>query len=448
MSELISIHKVRDETPYAVRNQNGRAPVMPAKQRLFTAFLIAATLLGIVVGWLCNRSLIPETALQVAANLSIVTDAFLRLIKMVIAPLVFASLVSAIARMGTAAEIGRIGIKAMAWFLGASCVSLIVGLAMAHWLQPGVGLHYLVAKEQASTATASSGNVEGFSLADFITHLIPRSIFEAMAANEILQIVVFSVFIGMAAAALKEKASQFVELVEQLAAIMFKVTDYVMKTAPLAIFAALASSISVHGIGIVGTYARFVAGFYLSLGILWAVLIAALTFIVGRRGLGLLYGIRHTVLLAFATSSSEAAYPRLLEQLVDFGIPRRIASFVLPLGYSFNLDGAMMYCAFAILFIAQAYGVTLTLAQQIALFGLLIVTTKGVAGVPRAAIAVIAVTLHYFKLPESGIALVLAVDHILDMGRSATNIVGNSVAAAVVSTWEGTGERTSQRNSS
>jgi Na+/H+-dicarboxylate symporter len=419
--------------------------VMPGKHRLFTAFLVAATLLGIVVGWLCNRSLSPEKAVEVAANLSIVTDAFLRLIKMVIAPLVFASLVSAIARMGSAVEIGRIGIKTMAWFLGASCVSLMIGLLMAHWLQPGAALHLPVVDTQTSPVVTSSGNAGSFVLADFMTHLIPRSIIEAMVANEILQIVVFSIFIGAAAAALKEKALLFVELVEQLAAIMFKMTDYVMKAAPLAIFAALASSISVHGIGIVGTYARFVGGFYLSLGILWALLTAALVFIIGPRGLGLLYSIRHTVLLAFATSSSEVAYPRLLEQLVDFGIPRRIASFVLPLGYSFNLDGAMMYCAFAILFIAQAYGIELTLAQQIALFGLLIVTTKGVAGVPRAAIAVIAVTLHYFKLPDSGIALVLAVDHILDMGRSATNIVGNSVAAAVVANWESAAERISPR---
>nr|WP_184667724.1 dicarboxylate/amino acid:cation symporter [Rhodanobacter sp. A1T4] len=419
---------------------------MLGRQRLFTVFILAATVLGIVVGWLCNRSLPSEKALEVAANLSIITDAFLRLIKMVIAPLVFASLVSAIARMGNATEIGRVGIKTMAWFLGASCISLMVGLVMAHWLQPGAALHLHV-DAQVSPVAVSSSNAESFGLTDFMTHLIPRSIVEAMANNEILQIVVFSIFIGTAAAALREKASKLVELVEQLAAIMFKMTDYVMKTAPLAIFAALASSICLHGIGIVDTYARFVAGFYLSLGILWALLIAALVVTVGPRGLRLISSIRHTVLLAFATSSSEAAYPRLLEQLVDFGIPRRIASFVLPLGYSFNLDGAMMYCTFAILFIAQAYGIELTLAQQVALFGLLIVTTKGVAGVPRAAIAVIAVTLHYFKLPESGIALVLAVDHILDMGRSATNIVGNSVAAAVVATWEGAAEPPPQSDS-
>jgi Na+/H+-dicarboxylate symporter len=416
---------------------------MPAKQRWFTACLVAATLLGIAFGWFCNRSLAPERLEDVAGGLAIITVAFLRLIKMIIAPLVFASLVSAIARMGGAGQIGRVGFKTLVWFLGASCVSLTIGLAMAHWLAPGVALRALI-HAQGSPAAAIEIEPAGFSMADFMAHLVPRSIVEAMAGNEILQIVVFSIFFGTAAAALKEKVQPLIELVEQLAAVMFKVTDYVMKTAPLAIFAALASSICVHGIGIVGTYARFVAGFYLSLGVLWVVLMAALVLIIGPRALRLLAGIRQTVLLAFATSSSEAAYPRLLEELVAFGIPRNIATFVLPLGYSFNLDGAMMYCTFAILFIAQAYGIELSLAQQITLFGVLMLTTKGMAGVPRAAVAVIAVTLHYFHLPDSGIALVLAVDHLLDMGRSATNIVGNAVGAAVVASWEGQIETPSQ----
>jgi Na+/H+-dicarboxylate symporter len=378
-----------------------------------------------------------EQSVAVAADLGVVTEAFLRLIRMIIAPLVFASLTSAVARMGGAAEIGRVGIRTLAWFVAASCVSLTVGLLMAHWLQPGAALHAMPAFAQLPATTASAGAASGFSLTDFMIHLIPRSIVEAMADNEILQIVVFSILIGLAAASLKDKAQGFVELVESLAAVMFKMTDYVMKVAPLAIFAALASSICLHGIGIMGTYARFVAGFYLSLVILWVLLLGALSLIVGSRSVRLLVSIRQTVLLAFATSSSEAAYPRLLEQLVAFGIPRRIASFVLPLGYSFNLDGAMMYCTFAILFIAQAYGVELSMGQQITLFGLLMLTTKGLAGVPRAAIAVIAVTLHYFHLPDAGLALVLAVDHVLDMGRSATNIVGNSVAATVVASWEG-----------
>lgn len=415
-------------------------------KRWLTLALITATLLGVTVGWLCNRSLSPEQAAQVAANLSLVTDAFLRLIKMIVAPLVFASLVSAIARMGGASEIGRVGLKALVWFVGASIVSLTVGLLMAHGLAPGVSLHASGSFAQVPSATASDGS--SLSLAEFMTHLIPRSIIEAMAGNEILQIVVFSLFIGTAAASLKEQSLRFVELIEQLATVMFRVTDYVMKAAPLAIFAALASSICLHGIGIMGTYARFVAGFYLSLGLLWLILLAALSLIIGKRSLRLLASIRQTVLLAFATSSSEAAYPRLLEQLVAFGIPRRIASFVLPLGYSFNLDGAMMYCTFAILFIAQAYGVELSLVQQITLFGLLMLTTKGLAGVPRAAIAVVAVTLHYFHLPDAGLALVLAVDHVLDMGRSATNIVGNSVAAAVVASWEGQLQAPSEASSS
>jgi Na+/H+-dicarboxylate symporter len=403
---------------------------MPARQRWFTAGLIAATVLGIVFGWLCNRTLTPPQNVDMVAGLSIVTDAFLRLIRMIIAPLVFASLVPAIARMGGAREIGRIGARALVWFIGASCLSLTIGLLMGHWLQPGAALHLMVAPGTTQAHEAS------FTFADFMTHLVPRSIVEAMAGNEILQIVVFSVFVGTAAAALKEKVQLFVTAVEQLAQIMFKLTDYVMTAAPLAIFAALSAAICAHGIGMLGTYAGFVGGFYLSLLILWALLVAALLLIVGRRGLDLLGSVRQPILLAFATSSSEAAYPRLLEKLVAFGVPQRIASFVLPLGYSFNLDGAMMYCSFAIVFIAQAYGIELTLAQQLTLFGLLIVTTKGVAGVPRAAIAVIALTLHYFKLPDSGVALVLAVDHVLDMGRSATNILGNTVAAAVVARWE------------
>ena len=402
---------------------------MRASRRAFTYALVAATLLGILAGWACNRALTPQQAASVAADLSIITEAFLRLIRMIIAPLVFSTLVAAIARMGGAAEIGRVGAKALGWFLGASCVSLTIGLLLARALQPGAALHLA-----ASTAANQAG--APLTVTTFMTHLIPASIAAAMADNEILQIVVFSLFFGIAAAALKDQALKVVELLEQVAAIMFKVTDYVMLTAPLAIFAALASTISVHGIGILGTYARFVGGFYLGLGVLWAVLVVALLLIVGKRSRGLIARIRQPTLLAFATSSSEAAYPRLLEALVAFGIPRRIASFVLPLGYSFNLDGSMMYCTFAILFLAQAHGIPLTLAQQITLFGLLIVTTKGVAGVPRAALAVVAVTLHYFAIPDSAIALVIAVDHVLDMGRSATNVVGNSVAAAVVAKWE------------
>jgi Na+/H+-dicarboxylate symporter len=352
---------------------------------------------------------------------------------MIIAPLVFSTLVSGIAHMEDAGAVGRVGVKALGWFIGASIVSLTIGLLMVHLLQPGAGLRLAVpdAGHAAAAVDASKFTVRGF-----ITHLVPASIFEAMANNEILQIVVFSIFVGTAVATLDERAPQILALVENIAAIMLKVTGYVMRTAPFAIFAALAATVATQGLDVLVTYARFVGGFYLSLALLWALLIGVLVVIVGRRGLKLAAAIRSPALLAFSTASSEAAYPRTLEELQRWGVSRRVASFVLPLGYSFNLDGSMMYCTFATLFIAQVYGVGLSIGQQVTMLFLLMVTSKGMAGVPRASLVVIAATLAYFRLPEAGLLLILAVDHLLDMGRSATNVVGNSVAAAVVARWE------------
>jgi Na+/H+-dicarboxylate symporter len=257
-----------------------------------------------------------------------------------------------------------------------------------------------------------------------------------MAKNEILQIVVFSIFVGTAVATIDEKAPAVLALVEQAAAIMLKVTGFVMRLAPLAIFAALSATIAKEGLAVLVTYAKFIGGFYLSLAILWTLLLGAGFLVVGRRIPGLVNAARDPAVLAFSTASSEAAYPRLLERLVAFGIPRRIVSFVLPLGYSFNLDGSMMYCTFATLFIAQVYGIELSIAQQVTMLLLLMITSKGMAGVPRASLVVIAATLTFFKLPEAGLLLILGVDHVLDMGRSATNVIGNSVAAAVVGKWE------------
>jgi Na+/H+-dicarboxylate symporter len=398
--------------------------------RTFTIILIASIVFGIACGWCCNHYLTVEQARGVAAQLSIVTTVFLRLIRMIIAPLIFATLTSAIARMQGAAEIGRVGLKAMVWFVGASCVSLALGWALAVLLQPGAGIALPMAD------AARSVDASHFTLNEFVTHLVPRSIFEAMADNEILQVVVFSVFFGVAMAALKEKAARAAALCEELAAIMLRITDYVMKAAPIAIFAALAATVATQGIGILGGYARFIGGYYAGLAILWALLAAVLVALVGRRAFQLLGAIREATLLAFATASSEVAYPRLLEQLVAFGASRRITSFVLPLGYSFNLDGAMMYCAFAIAFIAQAYGIEIPIGQQLAGFAMLMIATKGLAGVPRAATVVVAAMLPFFQLPDAGMLLVLAVDQILDMGRSATNVVGNAVAVTAVCRWE------------
>jgi Na+/H+-dicarboxylate symporter len=400
--------------------------------RIFTAFVVGAMLLGVLVGWLVNTGLPAESAKAVAENLSIITDVFLRLIKMIIAPLVFSTLVAGIAHMGDASEIGRVGIKTIGWFILASITSLTIGLIMVHLIHPGSGLSLTAAAGEA----APSLDMSKFTLREFVTHIVPSSIFDAMARNEILQIVVFSVLIGTAVSAIDDKAPAVLELVEQVAAIMLKVTGYVMRTAPLAIFAALAASIATQGLDVLATYAKFVIGFYGSLALLWALLVVVAVLIVGPRALKLMAQIRSPALLAFSTASSEAAYPRTLEELQKWGISRKVASFVLPLGYSFNLDGSMMYCTFAVMFIAQVYGIELSIGQQITMLLLLMVTSKGMAGVPRASLVVIAATLTFFQLPEAGLLLILAVDHLLDMGRSATNVIGNSVAAAVVAKWE------------
>jgi Na+/H+-dicarboxylate symporter len=335
--------------------------------------------------------------------------------------------------MGDIAALGRVGIRAVAWFILASLVSLTLGLILVNLLQPGVGLDLPI-----PPATAASGvEASGFSLKDFVTHLVPASIFEAMSTNEILPIVIFSIFIGVAITAVGERARPLVRGVEALVAVMLQVTDYVMRFAPFAVFTAVASAIAEEGPEILFTFGKFVGSFYLGLAILWILLIAAAFVIVGPRTRHLVRYIRDPIVLAFSTASSEAAYPRTLEALDRFGVPPRIASFVLPLGYSFNLDGSMMYMTFATIFIAQAYGIDLTLGQEITMLLVLMITSKGMAGVPRASLVVIAATMAMFNIPEAGLLLILAVDHFLDMGRSATNVVGNAVASSVVARWEG-----------
>jgi Na+/H+-dicarboxylate symporter len=258
-----------------------------------------------------------------------------------------------------------------------------------------------------------------------------------MSTNEILPIVIFSLFFGVALTAIGERGRPIVHGVESLVHVMLQVTDYVMRFAPLAVFTAVASAIAERGPSILATFGKFVGSFYLGLVMLWALLIGAAFVIVGPRTRHLVRYIREPIVLAFSTASSEAAYPRTLEALDRFGVPARIASFVLPLGYSFNLDGSMMYMTFATVFIAQAYGIHLSLGQEITMLLVLMITSKGMAGVPRASLVVIAATMPMFHIPEAGLLLILAVDHFLDMGRSATNVVGNAVASSVVARWEG-----------
>ena len=379
----------------------------------------------------------PESAARltkIAEYLSIVTALFLRLIKMIIAPLVFSTLVSGIAHMGDVAALGRVGVRSLAWFIGASLISLTLGLILVHVFSPGVGLNLPL----PPTTAASGVETGGFNLSDFVTHVVPASIFEAMSKNEILPIVVFSVFFGVALTAIGDRGKPIVVGVEALVRVMLQVTDYVMRFAPFAVFTAVASALAERGPEIIMTLGKFVGSFYVGLFLLWGVLIAAAFLIVGPRTRHLVRYIRDPVVLAFSTASSEAAYPRTLEALDRFGVPPRIASFVLPLGYSFNLDGSMMYMTFASIFIAQAYGIHLSLGEQITMLLVLMVTSKGMAGVPRASLVVIAATMSMFHIPEAGLLLILAVDHFLDMGRSGTNVVGNAVASVVVAKWEGT----------
>lgn len=399
----------------------------------FTWFVVGGMLLGVLVGWACNQFLTAPAAKTAADDLNLITYCFLRLIRMIIAPLVFSTLVAGIAKMEDAATVGRVGGRTIGWFIVASLVSLTLGLIVVRLLQPGGGLHLPIPPAGAKPEGVTAGD---FTPKGFIDHVIPSSIIDAMAKNEILQIVIFSVLVGTAIATLKTRAPAVMELIEQVVQIMLKVTNFVMMTAPLAIFAALASTVAEHGLSILVTYAQYIGGFYLALLILWILTLGAGALFIGKRSPKLAWAVREPILLGFSTTSSEAAYPKTLEELERFGVAPKIASFVLPLGYSFNLMGTMVYATYAIIFIAQAYDIHMTLGRQITMLLLLMLTSKGLAGVPRAALVVILATLAYFNLPLAGVTLILAVDHVMDMGRTATNIMGNSIAAGVVAKWE------------
>src|SRR3954454_12389708 len=396
--------------------------------------IVAALVLGVIVGYMIFISYPDKkSAAQIAGYVSILSDVFLRLIKMLIGPLVFSTLVVGIAHMGDAASVGRVFAKALGWFITASLASLLLGMLLANLLQPGhnLGLPLPDIGSSANLATAK------FTLKDFVNHLVPRSFAEALANNEILQIVVFSMFFGVALAAIGEKGRTLVAAIDELAHAMLTITGYVMKLAPIAVFAAMAATVAVNGLEILLKFAVFMGEVYVGLIILWILLITAGFIVLGPRVFKLMVLIKEAFLLSFATASSEAAYPKILDALDRFGVKRKISSFVMPMGYSFNLDGSMMYCTFAVLFIAQAYDIALPIATQVTMLLILMLTSKGMAGVPRASLVVIAATLNQFSIPEAGLLLILGVDTFLDMGRSATNAVGNSIATAVVANWEG-----------
>jgi Na+/H+-dicarboxylate symporter len=362
---------------------------------------------------------------------SLLADIFLRLIKMIVAPLVFTTLVVGVAKLGDIKAVGRIGGKTLLWFLSASLVSLLLGMILVNFFKPGIAMH-LPTPETADTGIQKAA----LTLKEFISHVFPASVIDAMAKNEILQIVVFSLFFGVATAAIGEKGEVVIKAMDAIAYVILKVTGYVMNLAPLAVFGAMTAIIAKQGLGILKTYSIFISEFYTGLLLLWLILLATGSLFIKGRIFHLLQRIKEPILLAFSTSSSEAAFPKTMLELERFGCKNKIVSFVLPLGYSFNLDGSMMYMTFASLFIAQSYGIHLDMGTQMSMLLVLMLTSKGVAGVPRASLVVIAGTLATFHIPEAGLALLLGIDPLLDMGRSATNVVGNSVATVVVSKWE------------
>ena len=408
--------------------------LMEMKNRL-TFYIVVGMVLGVIVGYVCHRTVADAAeAKTIAGYFSIITDIFLRLVKMIIAPLVFATLVSGLAGMEGTSDVRRIGFRSVGWFVCASLFSLALGLVLANALQPGAGLHMT----QTSSDVATGLNTAGLNFKDFVTHAFPSSIIDAMARNDILQILVFSVLFGVVLSAIKTdpRVTPLIAGIDALVPAMLKLTDYVMRLAPIGVFGALASAITVHGLDVLTTYGKLVGSFYLGLVLLWAVLILVGHVFLGKSIWKLLKAVREPAMLAFSTASSEAAYPRLTEKLEQFGIDKKVVGFTLPLGYAFNLDGSMMYQAFAAIFIAQAFGIDMPLSAQIMMLLVLMLSSKGMAGVARGSVVVVAAVAPMFHLPPSGVVLILAIDQILDMGRTATNVIGNSIATAVIAKWE------------
>jgi Na+/H+-dicarboxylate symporter len=405
------------------------------KKNRLTLYIIISMILGILVGYLVHVNSSPDFIKSFSKNVNLLGKVFIRLVQMIIAPLVFSTLVVGIAKLGDLKAVGRVGGKAMLWFISASLVSLSVGLVLVNTFQPG---NY-IDLSQADTEGVKDllAKNQEFSIEKFVEHIIPRSVIEAMATNEILQLVVFSIFFGVATAAMGESARPIVRAMDTISHIILKMVGYVMNFAPLGVFGALCAVVASKGLGIFTFYIVYFGYFIFGIVILWVLLLGVGYLILGNRMFTLMKRIGNPLLIAFSTTSSEAVFPKLTSELERFGCKDKIVAFVLPLGYSFNLDGSMMYMTFASLAIAQAYNVPLDLPTQITMLLVLMLTSKGIAGVPRASLVIVLATCAMFKIPPEGVALILPIDHFCDMFRTATNVVGNALATSVVSKWEG-----------
>lgn len=380
-----------------------------------------------------NKENLKQAKKKVASNYSILSDIFLRLIKMIIAPLVLAVLVMGVAKVGDFKSVGRIGGKTIIYFTFATLLALSLGLTIVNLFEPGKVMNLDLPEANASTGVKADAQSSG----NFVAHVIPDSIIKVMADNEILPIVVFALFFGIAAASIGEQGKPMIKALDSLSHVMFKVTNFVMNFAPIGVFGAITAVVIQQGLDVLGGYVYLILCFFGGLLFFVFGILFLICLLLRINFFSLLSHVKEPVLLAFSTASSESAMPKTIEQLEKFGISNRIVSFVLPLGYSFNLDGSIMYMTFATVFIAQSYGIDMSMADQIKMMLILLITSKGMAGVPRASLVVIAGMLSMFHIPGEGLLLLLAVDQILDMGRSATNVIGNAVASAVVAKWEG-----------
>ena len=400
-----------------------------------TIFILVAMVLGATLGAIIHNFCDADTAANFSKYIKLLATIFIRLVQMIIAPLVFTTLVVGIAKLGDINTVGRIGGKALAWFFSASFISLIIGLLWVNFLKPGYGLN--LSDVDMSAAGEVTEKTQDFSIQHFVEHIIPKSVFEAMATNEILQIVVFSIFFGLAAASIGDNVKPIISAFDKTSHVILKMVNFVMKFAPIGVFGAIAGVFAVKDISdLMITYTKFFSSFLVGIASLWFVLLAVGYLFLRNHLKTLLKRIVSPLVIAFGTTSSEAVFPKLTEELERFGIKDRIVSFMLPLGYSFNLDGSMMYMTFASIFIAQVYGVHLDLGTQLTMLIVLMLTSKGIAGVPRASLVVVAATCGMFNIPIEGVALILPIDHFCDMFRSATNVLGNSIATAVVGQWE------------
>ncbi len=399
--------------------------MITSKTPSLTTQIVVGLLAGIVVGaaW-------PHAGVAVKP----VADAFLRLIKMIIAPLLFSTLVVGVAGAGDLKSMGRIGLKAIVYFEVATTIALVIGLELVNVFKPGAGLAVPLAGD--TTAVAAFARTQQ-SAWDMFLHLFPTSVVDAMAKGDILQVVVFSLFFGAALSAMGAHGKPVVAVLDSLAHVMFKVTAYVMMFAPVGVFAAIAATVGGRGVAILVTLGKLIALMYAGLIIFVAVVLFGVSWLIGVSFLRFVRAIREPFLIAFTTASSEAALPKAMEVMERFGVPNRIVAFVVPLGYSFNLDGTTLYLSLASVFVAQLAGVQMSLGQQLVMMLTLMLASKGVAGIPRGALVVLAATLTQFSLPLEGAAILLGIDQIMDMGRTGVNVMGNCIAAAVVARWEG-----------